>query len=105
MLKLSEKKLAAEPKQLKPASVLAKPLTSSTGFEYRDKVRVQLITLFRERVPGKQPWAFECALRLEDELYRLYKAGKTYCDKVRSVIYNLSDTKNTRPLQMLLIDR
>lgn len=67
MLRLSEKKLAKP--ELKPASVLSKPLTSSTGFEYRDKVRTQLITLFREKVPEKA-WAFECALRLEDELYR-----------------------------------
>ena len=41
-------------------------------------------------------------MRLESELYRLYVSGKPYCDKCRSLLFNLQDENNKRPLEMLL---
>jgi hypothetical protein len=49
-----------------------------------------------------QKWAYECALRIEDEVYRLFKAGKLYCDRCRSILYNLQDENNKRPQDLLL---
>jgi hypothetical protein len=47
-------------------------------------------------------WPLQCALRLESELYRLFKSGKPYCDKSRSVIFNLQDPKNPNARRALL---
>lgn len=40
-------------------------------------------------------WGVECALRLEDTLYALFKDSKKYADKARFLIFNLNDPKNT----------
>lgn len=42
------------------------------------------------------------ALKLEDEVYKVFKQGKAYCDKCRSILYNLGDESNKKPLQMLI---
>lgn len=39
-------------------------------------------------------WATECGLRLEDALFEIYKSGKPYVDKARSLLFNLTDPKN-----------
>lgn len=36
-------------------------------------------------------------------MYKLFKHGKPYNDKTRSIIYNLTDSKNTEPLIRLLL--
>jgi hypothetical protein len=41
-------------------------------------------------------------LRLENEIYRLYKSGKGYNDKSRSLIFNLEDMKNPNARRALL---
>jgi hypothetical protein len=55
-----------------------------------------------EETKGENDWALECALRLENEIYRLFKAGKLYNDKARSVLFNLQDVRNKKASQMLL---
>jgi len=41
-------------------------------------------------------------LRLENELYRLFKSGKPYNDKARQLIFNLEDPKNPNARMALL---
>ena len=36
-------------------------------------------------------------------MYKLLKCGKPYNDKSRSIIYNLTDSKNTEPVLRLLL--
>ncbi len=74
---------------------------STTGFLYRDRIRQQLVEILRGHW-SDQKWAYECALRIEDEVYRLFKAGKLYCDRCRSILYNLQDENNKRPQDLLL---
>lgn len=76
-------------------------MIQSTGLSYRDKVRQQLLEITRAASTDVK-WAFECAMRLESELYRLFVSGKPYCDKCRSLLFNLQDENNKRPLEMLL---
>ena len=47
-------------------------------------------------------WALECALRLENEIFRCFKHGKPYNDKARSLVHNLEDTKNSTARSILL---
>jgi len=72
---------------------------------YRDRVREKFVHLLRGEGDKRKEEGLEIALRLEDEIYRLFKAGKPYCDKSRSVIFNLSDPKNPKPVKMLLSEQ
>lgn len=47
-------------------------------------------------------WPLECALRLEDQLYKLFSHGKPYNEKVRSLLFNLQDKKNPNARKALL---
>ena len=60
-------------------------------------------------------WATECGIRLEEDLFDLFKQNKTYGDKARMLLFNLQDQKNPgfkkmildqkiSPRQVLLID-
>ena len=44
----------------------------------------------------------ECALKLELEIIRYNRPGKTYFDKARSLIYNIQDEKNSQVRKALL---
>lgn len=44
----------------------------------------------------------DLALRIENEMFRIFKHGKPYNDKTRSIIYNLTDNKNQSPLLAVL---
>lgn len=65
-------------------------------------MREKLVLLLRGEGELRNEQGLELALRLEDEIYRIYKAGKPYCDKSRSVLFNLGDQKNPKPKKMLL---
>lgn len=76
------------------------------------------LTFCKDQPPPSEDdrrWATECALQLEDRLNELYFHSKTYTDKARSLIFNLSDTKNPelrfkilnqelRPLEVISTD-
>lgn len=48
-------------------------------------------------------WATEIGLRLEEELYELFRSQtKTYSDKARMLLFNLQDPKNPAFKRMLL---
>ena len=47
-------------------------------------------------------WPLECAIRIEELLYKTLKAGKPYVDKSRSILFNLQDTKNSTLRQKLI---
>ena len=34
-------------------------------------------------------WPLECAIRIEEELYKTLRSGKPYVDKSRSILFNL----------------
>ena len=48
-------------------------------------------------------WATECALKLEEQLHLLYKSSKEYCDKARSLVFNLTDPKNQELKKRILL--
>ena len=78
----------------------SKGFLTSTGFEYRDRVRQQFCSVFRQYSGSgvDRAWQFECAVQLETALYKVHKHGKPYTDKCRSLLYNLQDSKNPKPL-------
>ena len=41
-------------------------------------------------------------MRLENEVYRLFKEGKAYNDKARQLLFNLEDPKNPNARRALL---
>lgn len=89
-----------EKKTVKPQSPKFRPHEiQSTGFLYRDRLRARLVDILRRAQVATQlsdaGWPLDCALRLENEVYRLFKHGKPYTDKARSLIHNLEDTKNS----------
>ena len=47
-------------------------------------------------------WPLECAIRIEELLYKTLKSGKPYVDKSRSILFNLQDTKNSTLRQKLI---
>lgn len=55
-----------------------------------------------ELIEKDKDWALECALRLEDKMFKLFKAGKPYADKSRSLLFNLGDSKNPKGRELLL---
>ena len=44
----------------------------------------------------------DMALRIENQMFKLYRCGKSYKDKSRSIIYNLTDERNLQPLTALI---
>ena len=44
----------------------------------------------------------DLALRIENQMFKVFKHGKGYNDKTRSIIFNLTDEKNIDPLMTLL---
>ena len=44
----------------------------------------------------------DLTLKIENQIFKLFKCGKSYNDKSRSVIFNLRDQKNLHPLVVLL---
>lgn len=61
----------------------------------------------KESNPGlvlytKNAVLIDLAVRIEDKIFSLFKHGKPYNDKSRSIIFNLCDTKNLLPLYSLL---
>ena len=77
----------------------------STGMHHRDQMRRKLVTVMREGVSAdaERRWATECALKLEECLHGLFKAGKSYTDKARSLVFNLTDPKNRELRARLLL--
>lgn len=75
---------------------------------FRDQLRRKLVNILKEQAQrvGKEEMEscvlIDLALRIENEMYRLFKHGKPYNDKTRSIIYNLTDTKNQGPLLAVL---
>eukprot|EP00347_Sterkiella_histriomuscorum_P017286 403349966 len=79
-----------------------------TGMTYRDQLRRKLVNIMRDSMKqivypgnskaqltdGEKNWATECGLRIEDQLNVSYSQVKTYSDKARSLLFNLSDSKN-----------
>ena len=102
----------------------------STGMTHRSQLRRKLVQILRDfviaqnnQVPPalsgskkkaegaasskgitevQRRWAAECGLRLEEGLYALFKQGKAYTDKARSLLFNLSDPKNPDLKQRIL---
>jgi hypothetical protein len=44
----------------------------------------------------------DLALRIENHMFKMYRCGKAYNDKTRSIIFNLTDEKNIHPFMTLL---
>lgn len=77
---------------------------TGTGYHFRDASRQKLVDLIiqscgrnslrelTKTMPSKE--LIQLALRLENEVYRLCRCGKAYNDKLRSLIFNLSDEMN-----------
>ena len=102
-------------------------MIASTGMNYRDSIRKKLVDILRQaqiEIESSRPvvikesdfgeparvkvveydeWPLQCALRLEDEIYRLHKSGKPYVDKSRSVLSNLRDAKNPTARNKLIL--
>jgi hypothetical protein len=49
----------------------------------------------------KSSFLIDIALRMEQEMFKIFKCGKPYNDKSRSIIFNLSDKKNKMPILAL----
>lgn len=75
----------------------------STGIQSRDNMRRKLVNILKawlsssraDRTEEDLRWVTECALKLEDTLFALFRDSKKYSDKARFLIFNLSDPKNT----------
>ena len=92
-------------------------MISSTGMQYRDNMRQKLVDILRQayaeileskNLPDllefeiSDKWPLECAIRIEELLYKTLKSGKPYVDKSRSILFNLQDTKNSTLRQKLI---
>lgn len=56
---------------------------ANTGMQYRDQMRRKLVDILKKDLTSKnkyseddRKWAAECAIRLEEGMYGLYKCGK-----------------------------
>lgn len=102
-------------------------MIASTGMNYRDSIRKKLVEILRNAfveldqdvVPQAQEtrfgepakvkvvqyddWPLQCALRLEEEIYRVHRSGKPYVDKSRSLLFNLQDAKNPTARMKLIL--
>lgn len=87
-----------------------------TGVPQRNQLRRKLVIALREHVEklhslsekkGKVPdadkrWAAECAIRLEEALHAAFRQGKSYSERARSLLFNLSDPRNPDLKQRIL---
>ena len=81
----------------------------NTGIIARDQMRRKFVNIFKEGLSDKNKfneedrrWAAECALKLEDCLYSMFREGKPYADKARFLIFNLGNSTN-QELKMKLL--
>jgi len=97
-----------EKKQIKQEAPKFRPHEiQSTGFIYRDKLRARLVDILRKansqsKLSSDTNWPLDCGLRLENEVHRLFKHGKPYTDKARSLIHNLENTQHSNAQRVLL---
>ena len=56
----------------------------------------------REALEDERRWATECALKLEEQLSTLYKNSSDYAEKARSLVFNLTDPKNSELKERIL---
>ena len=112
-------KVVVKMQKIKPKGLLPASQIRGTGFDFRDNLRSKLVDMLCEkaRLPETEfhihkdskllsfPIIVDLALRLENKMFELYKCGKAYNDKTRSILFNLQDQNNNEPMLALILQK
>ena len=51
---------------------------------------------------SEKRWAAECGIKLEEALHAAFRQGKSYSERARSLLFNMSDPRNPDLKQRIL---